>query len=355
MPGRRYSILSSYRYGFNGKENDNEVKGEGNQQDYGMRVYDPRLGKFLACDPLTKKYPELSPYQFASNTPIIAIDLDGAETMFGWGMNLPPGVAMEVSKAWADHDAKIINGTASGVKKAAAGTWHFVTSDAWKGSTWKNVGSFLEQGILDMSTVKVAPTPKIDEAVQNFKDKVINGDAYSRSEYFAEFGTNILIGWAADKGIGELSSLATKVTEGMSVVQKMTTRQNFVLTKYSEAVTKYGFEHIDYKKPVFEIDLSSDAVGTKQLVQWREPGNPNASPFFTYEGVDPATLGIPKTYTQKYTVELSGKQTFLQSTANQVKAFSTKDPGTNGMYQGGGTQLYSPEAAKTAKFTPAGN
>ncbi len=42
-----------YRYGFNGKENDNEVKGEGNQQDYGFRIYDPRLGRFLSVDPLT--------------------------------------------------------------------------------------------------------------------------------------------------------------------------------------------------------------------------------------------------------------------------------------------------------------
>jgi hypothetical protein len=30
-------------------------------------------------DPLTKEYPELTPYQFASNTPIYAIDLDGLE------------------------------------------------------------------------------------------------------------------------------------------------------------------------------------------------------------------------------------------------------------------------------------
>ena len=79
MPGRSYSSGSLYRYGFNGKENDNEVKGTGNQQDYGMRVYDPRLGKFLSIDPLTKAYPELTPYQFASNTPIQAIDLDGLE------------------------------------------------------------------------------------------------------------------------------------------------------------------------------------------------------------------------------------------------------------------------------------
>jgi RHS repeat-associated protein len=58
------------------------VKGTGNQLDYGMRIYDPRLGRFLSADPLIvqgQEYPELSPYQFASNTPIQAIDLDGLE------------------------------------------------------------------------------------------------------------------------------------------------------------------------------------------------------------------------------------------------------------------------------------
>jgi hypothetical protein len=55
------------------------VKGQGNQQDYGMRIYDPRLGRFLSVDPLTKSYPELTPYQFASNSPIVNIDLDGLE------------------------------------------------------------------------------------------------------------------------------------------------------------------------------------------------------------------------------------------------------------------------------------
>jgi RHS repeat-associated protein len=68
-----------YRYGFNGKENDNEVKGEGNQQDYGMRIYDPRLMRFLSVDPISNVYPELTPYQFASNRPIDGIDQDGLE------------------------------------------------------------------------------------------------------------------------------------------------------------------------------------------------------------------------------------------------------------------------------------
>jgi len=80
-PGRTYAATSAgnYRYGFNGKENDNEVKGLGDQIDYGKRIYDPRVGRFLSLDPYYKKYPELTPYQFASNTPLQAVDLDGLE------------------------------------------------------------------------------------------------------------------------------------------------------------------------------------------------------------------------------------------------------------------------------------
>ena len=81
LTGRNYNApgAKDARFGFNGKENDNEVKGEGNQQDYGFRIYDPRLGKFLSVDPITKEYPELTPYQFASNKPIAGVDLDGLE------------------------------------------------------------------------------------------------------------------------------------------------------------------------------------------------------------------------------------------------------------------------------------
>ena len=86
MPQRNFTAgtlsgSKGYRYGFNGKENDNEVKGTGNQQDYGMRIYDPRLGRFLSVDPITNVYPMLTPYQFASNRPIDGIDLDGKEWM----------------------------------------------------------------------------------------------------------------------------------------------------------------------------------------------------------------------------------------------------------------------------------
>ena len=85
MPKRSYSAAGSYRFGFNGKENDNDVKGLGNQQDYGMRIYDARMGRFLSVDPLTGKYAELAPYQFASNRPIQGVDLDGKEVFLVTG------------------------------------------------------------------------------------------------------------------------------------------------------------------------------------------------------------------------------------------------------------------------------
>jgi RHS repeat-associated protein len=64
-----------YRYGFNGKENDSDWE----VQDYGFRIYKPEISKFLSVDPLTQSYPWYTPYQFAGNQPIWAIDLDGLE------------------------------------------------------------------------------------------------------------------------------------------------------------------------------------------------------------------------------------------------------------------------------------
>lgn len=80
MPGRQYALSGyDYRYGFNGKEGDDEVKGDDNQQDYGMRIYDPRVGRFLSVDPSDKKIPDLSPFSFAGNSTLWLKDKNGLE------------------------------------------------------------------------------------------------------------------------------------------------------------------------------------------------------------------------------------------------------------------------------------
>jgi RHS repeat-associated protein len=76
MEGRVFEGDSlGYRFDFNGKETDKETQ----LQNYGMRIFNNAYAIFLSCDPLFRKYPFYSPYQFASNSPIVALDIDGLE------------------------------------------------------------------------------------------------------------------------------------------------------------------------------------------------------------------------------------------------------------------------------------
>jgi RHS repeat-associated protein len=80
LAGRSFTAANvKYAMGFNGKMKDDEAYGDGNCYDYGFRIYNPRLGRFLSVDPLTKSFPWYTPYQFSGNTPIMAVDLDGLE------------------------------------------------------------------------------------------------------------------------------------------------------------------------------------------------------------------------------------------------------------------------------------
>jgi RHS repeat-associated protein len=66
-----------YRYGFNGKEKDDEFSGEGNSYDFGARIYDGRLGRWLSVDKFFRKFAPFTPYNFCINSPIFIIDIDG--------------------------------------------------------------------------------------------------------------------------------------------------------------------------------------------------------------------------------------------------------------------------------------
>lgn len=80
MPGR-FQSSDLYRYGFQGQEKDDEVKGEGNSVNYKYRMHDPRIGRFFAVDPLAPQYPHNSPYAFSENRVIDAYELEGLESV----------------------------------------------------------------------------------------------------------------------------------------------------------------------------------------------------------------------------------------------------------------------------------
>jgi len=73
--GRTETEVSQKRYKYVMKELDNET----GLYYYGMRYYASWIARFVSVDPLQHDYPELTTFQYASNRPIVMIDIDGLE------------------------------------------------------------------------------------------------------------------------------------------------------------------------------------------------------------------------------------------------------------------------------------
>ncbi len=74
----RGSFAENYRFGFNGMKMDAEVMNvTGSSYDFGARIYDSRIGRFLSLEPRASNFPFITPYCFAANNPIRFIDVNG--------------------------------------------------------------------------------------------------------------------------------------------------------------------------------------------------------------------------------------------------------------------------------------
>ena len=140
MPGREFSS-GGYRYGFNAQAKDDEIFGVAQYLDFKFRGYNSRLGRFFAVDPLTRKYPWYSPYQFAGNTPIWARELEGLEE---WHTN----DGSTASEAAEGQEESVPTATLSGPLSA---------------QTAKDAG-YVEYGVLEKNS------NFSDEEIRNFTD-----------------------------------------------------------------------------------------------------------------------------------------------------------------------------------------
>ena len=251
MPGRSFNA-GNYRFGFNGKENDNEIKGEGNQQNYGFRIYDPRVGRFLSTDPLTKTYPWYTPYQFAGNMPTWAIDLDGLEpvtihalTPSNLRPKLQPTEWYEVMTKGGGHytdgtsfaaAAKYNtshNNPSAYQKIADRSKWYSWAAKETKGNYWfaaaADVTSYTMVGAADMINLWV-----MNDAEEN----ILRGaNKFLLQENFKNFG-NYALGKGAvtwdGKSYGNLSGADL---DNQMVVIEMTILQGY-LDDYKKSYTK---------------------------------------------------------------------------------------------------------------------
>ncbi|MBK8969190.1 MAG: RHS repeat-associated core domain-containing protein [Lewinellaceae bacterium] len=211
---RQYSLDGyDYRYGFNGKEGDDEIKGDDNQQDYGMRIYDPRVGRFLSVDPLMRRLSSVSSYNYTLNNPIVLIDPDGMYP-------IPPGAIVGIEKLSNGNFSHIsvkatvyIYGPASSddiaslLEQQTNSSWNANNPEVSRYSYQKGTPVKFEINFINVS---------VDEA------KAIAGTNEDKSVNFLkviddEFGSNSFF----EGNSGVLNLAQNKIREGTTVAHEM--------------------------------------------------------------------------------------------------------------------------------------
>ena len=122
LPGRNYSS-DSYRFGFNGMPKDDEVhNATGTSYDFGARLYDPRVGRWLSTDPHAAKYPSFSPYNAFANNPLIFVDVDGRDIVIAKSVSAADRDAIVSAMQKLTNDKLVMIQLADGAIKVLAPT-----------------------------------------------------------------------------------------------------------------------------------------------------------------------------------------------------------------------------------------
>jgi RHS repeat-associated protein len=163
----RSGLNLEYRYGYQGSEKDDEIKGNGNSYTTEFRMLDPRIGRWLSIDPVFQ--PWQSPYSSMDNNPISKNDVlgnvandwigkksaDGSTTSWKFDKNvkspedLPEGYTEYAKPGKKFRSAnKDQNGEAMWVQLGENGNWDYTTPDA-NGQQVTQQGMPIDEGYSD--------------------------------------------------------------------------------------------------------------------------------------------------------------------------------------------------------------
>ncbi|WP_299249070.1 DUF6443 domain-containing protein [uncultured Aquimarina sp.] len=113
--GYNNTVLSEHPYGYNGKEEQNELGL--NWHDFGSRNFDAALGRWMNLDPLSEGYENWSPYGYAFSNPIYFVDPDGERIIINYGEDQSQEYSYEKDR---DYDAigdEFLRGTLQALDK----------------------------------------------------------------------------------------------------------------------------------------------------------------------------------------------------------------------------------------------
>jgi len=164
-------------YTFSGKEKDAET-GYGY---FGARYYDSGLSIWFFVDPMSDKYPSMSPYNYCTNNPVILVDLDGREIWIHFGNNIrvkyKEGVLYDASGEICKNDGSdaFLNNVVTALDKIRTGS---------------NLGKKMIDRISNDPDNKILDIKAGNKTEVNEKKKSSETDLISKTLFFITEGTD---------------------------------------------------------------------------------------------------------------------------------------------------------------------
>ncbi|MFT5336511.1 MAG: RHS repeat-associated protein [Luteibaculaceae bacterium] len=223
-------------------EKDDEIKGTGNSLDFGARIYDPRVFRWLSVDPLAAKYPGMSPYNFAANNPIFYIDPDGNE------IKPAPGLSAK--------DAERVKAVLKVVNEKMPKLYSYLHTLKYNPTLNNNQGGFVsrdDDGYNDDAAYNVNITVGIAD-IDGKNAKKERRDAFSGTS-----GSAIKLAGGSD---ADLSGSAELVEAGFSGVIKIGSNGEFsTYNKAGEVVNVNSVDELNNLNPAFSDVLKLNGKG----------------------------------------------------------------------------------------------
>ena len=250
MPGRSWVAANgAYRYGFNGEEKTDEIFGEYNLTSFTERLYNARLGKWLAIDGKDDLFPGYSPYVFTGNSPNINKEIDG--DIFGTVIGGIVGAAVGAVVAYQNDEdvwAGAIEGGTSGV---IAGAIVDITVASGGTALPVIIGAAAVGGAVGAAAGDV--TGQITKNVNNGQDFVTatNNVTYENTAKKALTGAiSGAAGGAIGAGVGQVAKAAVRSTT--AVQQTMSAN----LTRTAQTLRVIG-EQTGESLPVIQQNIQT--------------------------------------------------------------------------------------------------
>lgn len=241
--------------------------------DFGARMYDARLGRFLSVDPREADFPYASPYHFAANNPIYFIDEGGESAMpswLGWFLKLF-GIGPKATPADIE-EARMQDGFRKGLKVGAYEMKERSDNIEEKASYVPFVGGYFKmtRGLMGQDKVDASKTGtgmamilfdaaggEFIKGISSYGKQILSEVGVKLGEYSKKLAANTIedaiknakgeyLTWTKKTGkIGEKIDHLTKVEDALSGLQKQINKLN--------AGIKQGHFKDDAKKSVQEF------------------------------------------------------------------------------------------------------